>query len=383
MRSVAVLGATGSIGRQALDVIAESPDLRVCALSANRDADGLATAARATGAPLAALVDPGAAARASRDLDGDTRVLSGEEGMAELIAESGADLVLNAIVGAAGLRATLAAFAAEADVALANKESLVAGGELVLAAATASGKRLLPVDSEHSALAQCLEGAAPGSVTGLVLTASGGPFRGRRRDELLDVTAAEALAHPTWSMGQKITIDSATLMNKGLEVIEAHHLFGIAYDAIEVVVHPQSIVHGMVRFRDGALLAHVGLPDMRVPISWALTHPHRGPTTVEPLDLSAPLSLEFEPADVATFRCLALAREAGIAGGTAPCVLNAANEVAVRAFLDGRIGFLDIAAVVEEALAQVPSEPASSLEQVLDADRRARAAAEGAGVAAA
>jgi len=382
MRSVAVLGATGSIGRQALDVIAESPELRVCALSANSDADGLVAAARATGARHVALVDPDAAGTAARALDGAT-VLRGEAGVEELVAASGADLVLNAIVGAAGLRATLAAFAAGADVALANKESLVAGGELVLAAAAANGRRLLPVDSEHSALAQCLEGAAPGAVTGLVITASGGPFRGRRRVELADVTPAEALAHPTWRMGEKITIDSATLMNKGLEVIEAHHLFGIPYEAVEVVVHPQSIVHGMVRFRDGALLAHAGLPDMRVPISWALTHPHRGPTAVESLDLSQPLSLNFEPADVATFRCLALAREAGMAGGTAPCVLNAANEVAVRAFLDGRIGFLDIAAVVEEALAQVPPEPVVSLEQVLDADRRGRAAVAGAGAAAA
>ena len=382
MRSVAVLGATGSIGRQALDVIAESPGLRACALSANRDADGLVAAARATGARHVALADPDAAGEAARELEGVT-VLRGDAGVEELIAASGADLVLNAIVGAAGLRATLAAFAAGADVALANKESLVAGGELVLHAAAASERRLLPVDSEHSALAQCLEGAAPGAVTGIVITASGGPFRGRRRDELADVTAAEALAHPTWSMGEKITIDSATLMNKGLEVIEAHHLFGIPYEAVEVVVHPQSIVHGLVRFRDGALLAHAGLPDMRVPISWALTHPHRASTAVQSLDLSAPLSLDFEPADVATFRCLALAREAGMAGGTAPCVLNAANEVAVRAFLDGRIGFLDIAAVVEEALEQVAPEPVTSLEQVLDADRRARAAAAGAGAAAA
>src|SRR5437762_5273069 len=219
MRSVAVLGATGSIGRQALDVIAGSPELRVCGLSANRDSEGLTAAARATGARHVALADPDAAGKAVRDLDGVT-VHRGEQGVEELIAASGADLVLNAIVGAAGLRATLAAFAAGADVALANKESLVAGGELVLAAAAASGRRLLPVDSEHSALAQCLEGAAPGAVTGLVITASGGPFRGRRRDELADVTAAEALAHPTWSMGEKITIDSATLMNKGLEVIE-------------------------------------------------------------------------------------------------------------------------------------------------------------------
>src|SRR3954447_23198470 len=214
MRSVAVLGATGSIGRQALDVIAESPDLRACALSANRDAVGLVAAARATGARHVALVDPDAAGEAARELDGVT-VLRGEAGVEELIAASGADLVLNAIVGAAGLRATLAAFTAGADVALANKESLVAGGELVLNAAAASERRLLPVDSEHSALAQCLEGAAPGAVTGIVITASGGPFRGRRRDELRDATAAEALAHPTWSMGEKITIDSATLMNKG------------------------------------------------------------------------------------------------------------------------------------------------------------------------
>ena len=382
MRSVAVLGATGSIGVQALDVIARSPDLEVVALSAHRDVEGLVAAARATGVRHVALVDPGAADRAARELDGVV-VLCGEGGVEDVIAASGADLVLNAIVGAADLRATLAAFAAGADVALANKESLVAGGELVLAAAGTSGRLLLPVDSEHSALAQCLEGAEPGAVTGLVITASGGPFRGRRRNELGDVTAADALAHPTWSMGQKITIDSATLMNKGLEVIEAHHLFGVPYDAIEVVVHPQSIVHGMVRFRDGALLAHAGVPDMRVPISWALTHPHRGPTDVAPLDLSAPLSLEFEPPDLATFRCLALAREAGVAGGTAPCVLNAANEVAVRGFLDGRIGFLDIAGVVEDALAQVPPEPVESLEQVLDADRRARSAAAGAGVAAA
>ena len=382
MRSVAVLGATGSIGRQALEVIAANPGLEACALSAHRDTAGLADAARETGARHVALSDPDAAASAGSELSG-AAVHAGPEGVEELIAASGADLVLNAIVGAAGLRATLAAFAAGADVALANKESLVAGGELVLAAQRASGRLLLPVDSEHSALAQCLDGAAPGAVTGLVVTASGGPFRGRRRDELESVTPADALAHPTWNMGPKITIDSATLMNKGLEVIEAHHLFAIPYDAIEVVVHPQSIVHGMVRFRDGAVLAHAGLPDMRVPISWALTHPGREATSVATLDLTTPLSLDFEPVDGATFRCLALARAAGAAGGTAPCVLNAANEVAVGAFLAGRIGFLDIAAVVEEALARVPAEPVDSLEQVLDADRRARAAAAGAGAAAA
>jgi 1-deoxy-D-xylulose-5-phosphate reductoisomerase len=232
---------------------------------------------------------------------------------------------------------------------------------------------MLPVDSEHSALYQCLDGAAPGAVTGLVITASGGPFRGRGRAELADVTVADALAHPTWSMGAKITIDSATLMNKGLEVIEAHHLFGVPYDAVEVVVHPQSIVHGMARFRDGAMLAHVGHPDMRVPISWALTHPERAATPVPQLDLSRPLRLEFEPPDTDTFRCLALARRAGVEGGTAPCVLNAANEEAVASFLAGGIGFLDIADLVERALEQVAPERLESVEQLQEADARTRA----------
>jgi 1-deoxy-D-xylulose-5-phosphate reductoisomerase len=232
---------------------------------------------------------------------------------------------------------------------------------------------MLPVDSEHSALAQCLAGAPEGAVTGLVITASGGPFRGRTAGSLADATVADALAHPTWSMGAKITIDSATLMNKGLEVIEAHHLFGVAYEDIDVVVHPQSIVHGMVRYRDGALLAHVGHPDMRVPISWALTFPERAATPVPTLDLTAPLRLEFEPPDVATFRCLALARAAGREGGTAPSVLNAANEAAVASFLDAEIGFLDIAALVERALDEVAAEPLASLEQLEEADARARA----------
>ncbi len=372
MRSVAILGATGSIGRQALEIVAAHPGLRVCALAAGSDHAGLVAAAARHGVHRIALVDAAAAAAARRAHPGD--VLEGDDGVERLVAESGADVVLNAVVGAAGLRATLATFAAGADLALANKESLVAGGELVMEALARSGVRMLPVDSEHSALSQCLSGAAAGSVTGLVITASGGPFRGRQRAALTDVTVADALAHPTWSMGPKITIDSATLMNKGLEVIEAHHLFGIAYADIEVVVHPQSIVHGMVRFRDGALLAHVGYPDMRVPISWALTHPERAATPVPSLDLSAPLTLDFEPPDTATFRCLTLARAAGREGGTAPCVLNAANEAAVAAFLDGGIGFLAIADMVERALEAVPAEPIESLEQLLAADARARAA---------
>jgi len=372
MRSVAVLGATGSIGTQALEIVGANPGLRACALAAGSDHAGVVALARAHGVERIALVDPAAAAAARAGFAGE--VLEGPGGVERLVAEAGADVVLNAIVGAAGLRATMATLAAGADLALANKESLVAGGDLVMDALRRSGRSMLPVDSEHSALAQCLAGAADGSVSGLVITASGGPFRGRTAESLADVTVADALAHPTWSMGAKITIDSATLMNKGLEVIEAHHLFGIAYDDIDVVVHPQSIVHGMVRYRDGALLAHVGHPDMRVPISWALTYPERAATPVPTLDLTAPLRLDFEPPDVATFRCLALACAAGREGGTAPCVLNAANEAAVASFLDGRIGFLDIAALVERALDEVAAEPLASLGQLEEADARARAA---------
>jgi 1-deoxy-D-xylulose-5-phosphate reductoisomerase len=372
MRSVAVLGATGSIGTQALEIVGANPGLRACALAAGSDHAGLVAAAAAHGVERIALVDPDAAAAARAGFAGE--VLEGPEGVERLVAGSGADVVLNAIVGAAGLRATLATLAAGADLALANKESLVAGGDLVMDALRRSGRRMLPVDSEHSALAQCLAGAAEGSVSGLVITASGGPFRGRTAESLAAVTVADALAHPTWNMGAKITIDSATLMNKGLEVIEAHHLFGVGYDDIEVVVHPQSIVHGMVRYRDGALLAHVGYPDMRVPISWALTYPERAATPVPTLDLAAPLRLDFEPPDAATFRCLALACAAGREGGTAPCVLNAANEAAVASFLAGRIGFLDIAALVERALDEVAAEPLASLGQLEEADARARAA---------
>jgi 1-deoxy-D-xylulose-5-phosphate reductoisomerase len=372
MRSVAVLGATGSIGTQALEIVGAHPGLRACALAAGSDHAGLVAAARVHGVERIALVDPEAAAAARAAFSGEA--LEGPDGVEQLVADCGADVVLNAIVGSAGLRATLAALAAGADLALANKESLVAGGELVMEAVRRSGRAMLPVDSEHSALAQCLAGASEGAVTGLVITASGGPFRGRAAESLADATVADALAHPTWNMGAKITIDSATLMNKGLEVIEAHHLFGVAYDDIDVVVHPQSIVHGMVRYRDGALLAHVGYPDMRVPISWALTFPERAATPVPTLDLTAPLRLEFEPPDLTTFRCLALARAAGREGGTAPCVLNAANEAAVASFLEGEIGFLDIAALVERSLDEVAAEPLTSLGQLEEADARARAA---------
>src|SRR5213082_3183304 len=300
MKRVAILGATGSIGCQALEIVDSHPELElVAAASGSRPIDGLA--------PLT-------------QVGGD---------LVELLERARPDVVLNAVVGFAGLPATLWALENGVDLALANKESLVAAGDLALAALERGGGRLLPVDSEHSAAFQLQENAASDSIDSLVLTASGGPFRGRTREELADVTPDDALAHPTWSMGAKITIDSATLANKGLEVIEAHFLFGLPYERIEVVVHPTSIVHGLVRFRDGAAIAHLGYPDMRVPISYALTYPERAATSIPPLDLAAGLTLEFEPPDLETFPLLSLAREAGERGGTYPCVFNAANELAV------------------------------------------------------
>jgi 1-deoxy-D-xylulose-5-phosphate reductoisomerase len=343
MTRVALLGATGSIGRQALEVIAANDGLElVAATSGSTPIDGLAPLTQMGGDPTG------------------------------LLEEAQPDVVLNATLGFAGLPATMWALERGVTLALANKESLVAAGDLALAAQERGGGRLIPVDSEHSALFQCAQLGEPES---LVLTASGGPFRGRTRDELADMTAEQALAHPTWSMGAKITIDSATLANKGLEVIEAHFLFGLAYDRIEVVVHPTSVVHGLVRFRDGAAIAHLGVPDMRVPISYALTYPARAATPVPMLDLTAG-PLEFFEPDTDTFRLLALAREAGERGGTYPCAFNAANEVAVAAFLDGRIGFLDIAGSVEDALERTDGAPARDLDELREADARARDAVE-------
>jgi 1-deoxy-D-xylulose-5-phosphate reductoisomerase len=347
VKRVALLGATGSIGRQAIDVVAAHPDLAVCALQSGST-------------PLDAL---------AAELGVEHAQVGGDP--VALLERSEPDVVLNAVVGFAGVRATIWALERGVTLALANKESLVAAGELAIDARRRGGGLLIPVDSEHSALHQCLEGRDPGTVAGLVLTASGGPFRGRARTELVAVTAAEALAHPTWSMGPKITVDSATLANKGLELIEAHWLFDVPYDRIEVVVHPTSVVHSLVRFRDGALLAHVGLPDMRVPISYALTYPERAATPVEQLDLEG-LTLGFEAVDHDAFPLLSLARAAAQRGGTAPCAYNAANEVAVAAFLEGRIGFLDIAAVVEETLARVDGAPARDLDDLHAADDEAR-----------
>jgi 1-deoxy-D-xylulose-5-phosphate reductoisomerase len=343
VKRIAVLGATGSIGRQALEVIEANADLElVAASSGSTSIDGLA--------PLT-------------QTGGD---------VTDLLERAKPDVVLNAIVGFAGVHATLWTLERGVTLALANKESLVAAGELALAASRRGGGLLLPVDSEHSAAHQLLSDRPRDQVLGLVLTASGGPFRGRRRDELEDVTPDEALAHPTWSMGPKITVDSATLANKGLELIEAHFLFELEYDQIEVVVHPTSIVHALVRFRDGVALAHLGYPDMRVPISYALTYPRRAATQTPQLDPASGLTLEFHAPDLEAFPLLAVAREAGEKGGTFPCAFNAANEVAVQAFLDGRIGFLGIARAVEDVLGRVDGSTARDIDELIEADRRAR-----------
>ncbi|HEX3239843.1 MAG TPA: 1-deoxy-D-xylulose-5-phosphate reductoisomerase [Solirubrobacterales bacterium] len=368
MKKLLILGSTGSIGTQALEVVARSEELQVVGLAAGRGWETTVEQARQHGVPAIALADPDAAASAREAWSG--RVLSGEEGVRELITATEPDLVLNAIVGAAGLGSTVVALTEGIDVALANKESLVVGGELVMALSEATGAQLLPVDSEHSALHQLIGREAPGTVTKLVLTASGGPFRGR--EDLDGVSVADALAHPTWEMGGRITIDSATLMNKGFEAIEAHHLFAVPYERIGVVVHPQSLIHSLIHLNDGSSLAHLGYPDMRVPISYALHYPERMDVDLPQLDLATVGSLTFEAPDLETFACLRLALEAGAAGGTAPCVLNAADEVAVAAFLGGEIPFTGIAAVIERVLAEMPAAPVTHFDDLFVADAEAR-----------
>ncbi len=381
MKRVLILGSTGSIGEQALDVISRSEELEVAGLSASTGWERLIEQATATGVGLVALAEP-EAALAARGSGWKGEVLAGEAGILELIERSEADVVLNAIVGSAGLGPTIAALSNGIELALANKESLVVGGELVMTLSEAAEARILPVDSEHSALHQLIRGEPVGSVDRLVLTASGGPFRGRA--DLTGITREEALAHPTWDMGGKISIDSATLMNKGLELIEAHHLFGVGYDEIDVVVHPQSLIHSLIHLADGSTLAHLGHPDMRVPIAYALVGPERLELPVEHLDLAAIGSLTFEEPDTETFACLRLAREAGEAGGTAPCILNAANEVAVGAFLAGGLPFTGIAEVVERVLDSVPAQTPTHFRDLFacDEEARVRAADEVAAVAA-
>lgn len=394
MRSVAVLGATGSIGASALDVIARHPDrLRASVLAAGRNVDALVELCRRHRPAHAVISEPALFTDlrdALRDAGLATQAHAGDEALAALAASDACDAVVAAIVGAAGLPSTLAAARAGKRLLLANKESLVLAGELLMAAAREGGATVVPIDSEHNAIFQCVaaareriggqcltDAAAHAGVARITLTASGGPFRGRSRAQLVDVTPGQAVAHPKWSMGPKISVDSATLMNKGLEVIEAHHLFGVGRDRIGVLVHPQSLVHSLVEFIDGSTLAQLGLPDMRTALAVGFGWPDRITSGVGGLDLLAQGGrLDFEQPDLAAFPCLRLAFEALAAGGTAPALLNAANEIAVSAFLQRRMGFLDIPALVEATLAALPVVPASSLAALHEADAQARHFAE-------
>ncbi|TDR43884.1 1-deoxy-D-xylulose 5-phosphate reductoisomerase [Tahibacter aquaticus] len=384
MRNIAVFGATGSIGASTLDVIARHPQhFRARVLAAHRSVEALAELCQRFQPELAIIADPALEADLRTRLlraGLSTRAASGSDALNEAAAGSLCDTVVAAIVGAAGLESTLAAARAGKRLLLANKESIVMAGPLLLAALAEGGGELLPVDSEHNALFQALPGRAAvrqdslaaAGVRKLILTASGGPFRGKTRAELGAITPAQAVAHPNWRMGRKISVDSASLMNKGLEVIEAHFLFAAAPDQIDVVVHPQSIVHSLVEYSDGSVLAQLGNPDMRTALCYGLAWPQRLDAGVKPLDLIALARLDFQPPDLDTFRCLGLAYAALRAGGTAPTVLNAANEIAVAAFLDGQLPFLAIAEVIESCLEKIPSEPVANLAQLIQTDLTAR-----------
>ncbi len=370
-KRLCVLGSTGSIGTQCLDVATRS-GYTVYALAASRNISLLEAQIRRFRPALAAVADEAAAADlAVRVADTPTRVLPGRQGVLQ-VAAAGCEVVLNALVGVAGLEPTLLALSAGSDIALANKETLVTAGELVMKTAAELGRRILPVDSEHSAIFQCLQGSRREDLASLVLTASGGPFRGWSRDRLRGVTPAQALAHPNWSMGRKISIDSATMMNKGLEVIEAVHLFGVTPEQVQVVVHPESVVHSLVEWQDGAMIGQLSLPDMRLAIQYALTYPARQPSPVAPLKLPQVARLTFEQPDRTAFGCLAAAEEALRRGGLTPAALNGANEEAVALFLEEKIHFLQIEELVRRVLESPFGEPVTSVEQVLQADRAAR-----------
>ncbi|HXH52717.1 MAG TPA: 1-deoxy-D-xylulose-5-phosphate reductoisomerase [Sphingomicrobium sp.] len=372
-RKVSILGATGSIGRSTLDLVERSPErFEVIALTAASNADALADAARRTGARMAVLADEGRLAELEARLAGTgCKAAAGEAALAEAAAGE-ADWVMAAIVGCAGLVPVMTALEAGRTVALANKEALVTAGELMTAAAARSGATLLPVDSEHNAIFQCLAGSRLEDVSRLILTASGGPFRSASAEDIRRATPSEAVAHPNWSMGAKVSVDSATLMNKGLELIEAHHFFGLPSDRIDIVIHPQSVIHSLVEFIDGSVLAQLGSPDMRIPIAHTLAWPERMPTPAERLDLAAVGNLSFETPDLARFPALRIAREALEHGGAAPAVLSAANEVAVASFLEERIGFADIVTLVEEALQRSDFPAPTTIEEVIAIDSMVR-----------
>ncbi len=372
MTTVALVGSTGSIGTQALDVVRREPErYEVVALGAGRSVEALVAQARQLLPAVVAIADESLAPELQSKVPSAVEVRAGPDALASIATD--ADVVVNGVVGFVGLRVTLATLSAGRRLALANKESLIAGGPVVQQVRPTPGAEIIPVDSEHCAIHQCLRaGYWPDEVRRIVLTASGGPFRGWSPEELEAITVSEALAHPTWSMGPKITVDSSTLMNKGLEVIEAHELFGVGFDAIDVVVHPQSVVHSMVEFRDGATIAQLSLPDMRLPIAYALAYPERSAAPFGAIDWARLPRLEFEPPDSGTFPCLGLAYEAGRLGETAPATLNAANEVAAEAFLSGDIAWLAIPAIIEECLSTWDGTKADSVDAVLEADRLAR-----------
>ena len=372
-RSLTILGATGSVGQQALDLVARNPGRwQVEALTANSDAAGLAAAARACGAKFAAIADVAAYPALQDALAGSgIAAAAGPDAICEA-AWRPAEIVLTAVVGAAGLAPTLAAVERGATLAIANKETLVCAGPVVMAAAKRSGSVLLPVDSEHNAVFQVFDHQQPDRVAKIILTCSGGPFRALSRADMAHVSVKDACKHPIWSMGAKISVDSATLMNKGLELIEAHHLFPVGAERLDVIIHPQSVVHSMVEYVDGSVLAQLGTPDMRIPIAYALAWPERIATPAARLDLAQIGRLEFEAPDLQRFPCLAMAWAALRAGGSAPCILNAANEIAVAAFIAGQVGFLDIDTIVAETLATVASGPVGSLDEVIEVDRAAR-----------
>ncbi|MDR1702699.1 MAG: 1-deoxy-D-xylulose-5-phosphate reductoisomerase [Sporomusaceae bacterium] len=377
MEYVSILGSTGSIGTQALEVIAAKRNIfGVAALASFQNDTLLAEQIEIFKPKLAVLVDKKAADRLSKNYHGPTTILSGEEGLIEAAVEESAQTVLTAVVGFAGLKPTLAAIEAGKNIALANKETLVAAGELVMRAAVLNKVRILPVDSEHSAIFQCLQGERREQAEKIILTASGGPFRGKKTADLQKVTVADCLNHPNWVMGAKITVDSATMANKGLEVIESKWLFGLNYEQIEVCVHPQSIIHSLVEFKDGSVMAQMGKPDMRLPIQYALTYPERLPSNFSKLDFKKMPNLTFEEPDTTVFTALALAFEAGRAGGTMPCVYNAANETAVYAFLEHKIGFLDIASVIEKVMGAHKNVISPQLDDIFAADAWARECAQ-------
>ena len=372
MKRVSILGATGSVGASTLDLIESAGgEFAVAAVTASSRVDELAAIARRTRAELAVIADDSLAGDLRRALEGSgCRVEAGKQGLAE--AATMGDLTIAAIVGCAGLEPVMAAIAAGRPVALANKEALVTAGELMIGAARSSGSTIIPIDSEHNAIFQCIAGNSSRDVERIVLTASGGPFRSSSAAEMALATPAQAIAHPNWSMGAKISVDSATMMNKGLELIEARYLFGLAPGTIDIVIHPQSVIHSLVEFRDGSMLAQLGSPDMRIPISFALAFPARMDTGAERLDLTAIGRLDFEEPDSERFPALRLARAALEAGGAAPIVLNAANEVAVATFLEGSLGFAEIAAVVERALGEANLPAPASIDDVLEIDRETR-----------